>query len=205
MTDPHAGAHPHGSQSPQQSPRPFSQPSPGSPRPQGAPPMHAPGTRLPGAAGMGAQQPRPMGSQGPVPVSQPPGLPRQRSGSVINPAAGGPAKAYDDEPVALVDENEDDAGLQAVATPPKSKISFGADLGMKKHDWKRQPKVTGNGAVRVKTFHAKLSDQGLEYLDEAINTFLDDHPEVDLKFVTTNVGMFDGKFKDLALVVNVWY
>ena len=145
-----------------------------------------------------------MGGQAPLPVS-PQGLPRQRSGSTINPAAGSPAKAYDDEPVALVDDNDDDATLRSPATPAKSKITFGADLGMKKHDWKRQPTATGNSAVRVKTFHAKLSDQGLEYLDEAINTFLDDHPEVDLKFVTTNVGMFDGKFKDLALVVNVWY
>ena len=35
--------------------------------------------------------------------------------------------------------------------------------------------------------------------------FIDEHPEVDIKFVTTNIGMFDGKFKDLALIVNVWY
>ena len=51
----------------------------------------------------------------------------------------------------------------------------------------------------------KLSDQGLEYIDEAINVWLDEHPEVDIKLVTSNVGMFDGKFKDLALIVNLWY
>jgi hypothetical protein len=67
------------------------------------------------------------------------------------------------------------------------------------------PTSTGTGACRVRTFHGKLSDQGLDYIDEAINQWLDDHPEIDIKFVTTNVGMFDGKFKDIALVVNVWY
>ena len=68
-----------------------------------------------------------------------------------------------------------------------------------------RPQHGGTGACRVRTFHGKLSDQGLEYIDEAINVWLDDHPEIDIKFVTTNVGMFDGKFKDLALIVNVWY
>jgi len=51
----------------------------------------------------------------------------------------------------------------------------------------------------------QLSDQGLEYIDEAINVWLDEHPEIEVKFVTTNVGMFDGKFKDFALIINVWY
>lgn len=213
MTDPHAGAHPHGPNThtpqPVQPPRAVQQTT--TPRPQGAPTLHPPGAggtggvRPAGMPGIGAQQARPLGGQGHMPAAQPQGLPRQQSGSMINPAAGGAPKAYDDEPVALVDDGEDDAALRAPTTPTKSKITFGADLGMKKHEWKRQPKMTGNGAVRVKTFHAKLSDQGLEYLDEAINVFLDDHPDVDLKFVTTNVGMFDGKFKDLALVVNLWY
>ena len=48
-------------------------------------------------------------------------------------------------------------------------------------------------------------DQGLEYLDDAINHFIDEHPEVDVKNVTTTIGMFDGKFKDFALIVNLWY
>ena len=44
-----------------------------------------------------------------------------------------------------------------------------------------------------------------KYLDDAINLWLDTHPDIDVKLVTTTTGLFDGKFKDIALVVNVWY
>ena len=83
--------------------------------------------------------------------------------------------------------------------------AFGPENAVKQTKWTREPTAGGTGAVRVKTFHCKLSDQGLEYLDDAINHFIDAHPEVNVKFVTSNIGMFDGKFKDFALVVNVWY
>ena len=82
---------------------------------------------------------------------------------------------------------------------------MGPEASVRSAQFKRQPCLDGKGPVSVRTFHAKLSDQGLEYLDDAINHFIDDHPEVDVKFVTSNIGMFDGKFKDMALIVNVWY
>ena len=113
--------------------------------------------------------------------------------------------AQDEEAISLVEDADGDDESAVAETAGPSKIKFGADLGVKKHDWKRQLKQGGTGATRVRTFHGKLSDQGLEYIDEAINVWLDAHPEVEVKFVTTNVGLFDGKFKDLALIVNVWY
>jgi hypothetical protein len=99
------------------------------------------------------------------------------------------------------------AARAAVATeaPAPKKITFGAENTIRQHHWKRKPHLGGQGACRVKTFHGKLSDQGLEYLDDAINVFLDEHPDIEVKFVQSNVGMFDGKFKDFALIVNVWY
>jgi len=106
----------------------------------------------------------------------------------------------DDDAIALIEDGEDDVTLHK-----KIKAFGDAGHGPKVTKWTRQPVTKGEGPVRIRTFHAKLSDQGLEYLDDAINHFIDEHPEVDIKFVTTNVGMFDGKFKDLALIVNVWY
>ena len=157
------------------------------PRPAGMPAHHASN----GGQHAPQQFARPM--QSPAPVAAPPPIPR----------AAPPLAKPDEEAIAL--EDADDDLTSAPATPAPSKIKFGAEIGVKKHAWKRQLKQGGMGACRVRTFHGKLSDQGLEYIDEAINVWLDDHPEIDIKFVTTNVGMFDGKFKDLALVVNVWY
>ncbi|HTW93731.1 MAG TPA: hypothetical protein VMD30_02985 [Tepidisphaeraceae bacterium] len=72
-------------------------------------------------------------------------------------------------------------------------------------NWKRKPNVHPTGAVRVKSFHGRLSDNGLEYLDNAINEWLDRHPDIDIKFVTSTEGMFDGKIKEPALILNLWY
>lgn len=97
------------------------------------------------------------------------------------------------------------APSEPIAPTAPKKITFGAENTVRTHQWKRKPHLSGHGACRVKTFHGKCSDQGMEYLDDAINVFLDEHPDIEVKFVQSNVAMFDGKFKDFALIVNVWY
>jgi hypothetical protein len=88
---------------------------------------------------------------------------------------------------------------------PKKIIAFGADGHKRQDTWKRQTIKTGTGACRVRSFHGKYSEQGLEYLDNAINEWLDNHPEVEVKFVTSTVMTFEGKIREPALVLNVWY
>ena len=44
----------------------------------------------------------------------------------------------------------------------------------------------------------------MEYLDNAINLWLDGHPEVEVKFVTSTIGQVDGK-NERAIVTSVWY
>ena len=70
--------------------------------------------------------------------------------------------------------------------------------------WKRSPVTTGAGACHVKTFHAKLTDESLAYIDRQINEWLDEHPEFEVKFVTSTIGMFTGKSKEPALICQVW-
>lgn len=68
----------------------------------------------------------------------------------------------------------------------------------------RAPNVTGYGACRVKSFIGKISTPGLEFLDNNINQWIDAHPEVEVKFVTSTVGGMDGKHES-AIVMNLWY
>jgi len=114
------------------------------------------------------------------------------------------ATPHGEAPISLVEDVEELVEEDAPATP-HNKIVFGPDIVHKKHDWKRKVNCPGNGACRVKSFHGKLSDQGMEFLDDTINVWLDAHPEIEVKFVTSTVGMYEGKFKDLALILNVWY
>lgn len=105
------------------------------------------------------------------------------------------------EPLGLVDT------VETPGVDGASKIrAFGvADTGARRAKWKREPCTTGSGACRVRTFRGKLSDQGMEFLDNSINEWLDDSPEIEVKFVTSTVGTFEGKMREPALILNLWY
>lgn len=103
------------------------------------------------------------------------------------------------EPISLVESTEGEAS-------PASKIrAFGVGVTQTARTWKRPTHANGTGAVRVRTFHGKLSEQGMDYMDTQINEWLDAHPDVEVKFVTSTVGQFEGKIREPALVLNVWY
>lgn len=94
------------------------------------------------------------------------------------------------------------------ADPPVPKIQvFDSKLGSKRHEdsWKRSPNVTGRGAVHVKSFHCKLSDDALSFLDQMVNEWLDAHPQYEVKFVNTAIGEFQGKLgRENHLMMQVW-
>lgn len=92
--------------------------------------------------------------------------------------------------------------------PPKPKIqAFQQALGAKRHEdqWKRSPNSTGTGAIHCKSFHCKLSEDALAFLDEQVNQWLDAHPQYEVKMVGTSVGDFAGKLgKEPHLIMQVW-
>lgn len=110
------------------------------------------------------------------------------------------------EPISLVEESIDATAVAQGAPPPKKIVAFGSDVAHhNQKQWKRPLHSTGTGATRVKSFHGKYSEQGLEYLDNAINAWLDVNVDIEVKFVTSTVMTFEGKIREPALVLNVWY
>ena len=92
--------------------------------------------------------------------------------------------------------------------PPKIQ-AFEQRLGSvgRKHEetWKRSPNVTGQGAIHVKTFHCKLNNESLDFLDQQINEWLDAHPQYEVKLVSNNVGDWTGKTgREPNLIVQLW-
>lgn len=102
--------------------------------------------------------------------------------------------------------DSDAAGAAAAAIAARKIRAFEQKLGGGGHEsnWKRKPNLTGSGAIHVKSFHCKLTGDSLEFLDAQINQWLDDHPEYEVKLVTTSIGEWTGKLKEPALIVNVW-
>jgi hypothetical protein len=97
----------------------------------------------------------------------------------------------------------------AEEAPPKIQAfeqRLGGQSG-KRHEesWKRSPNVTGHGAIHVKTFHCKLNNESLDFLDQQVNEWLDAHPQYEVKLVTSTVGDWTGKTgREPNLVIQVW-
>lgn len=87
----------------------------------------------------------------------------------------------------------------------KIRALAGGGASVRKENYKRQPVISGKGACRVRSFHGRLSAQGLEYMDNQINEWIDANPEVEVKFVSSQVGIFEGKMREPALILNLWY
>ena len=89
------------------------------------------------------------------------------------------------------------------STGSKRITAFGKE---KRHEdqWSRSPNTTGHGAIHVKTFHAKLTGDALEYMDQVINEWLDEHPQYEVKFVSSTVGTLTGKLKEPNIICQVW-
>ncbi len=60
-------------------------------------------------------------------------------------------------------------------------------------------------ATRCRTFHAKLNDASLSYLDNLINEWVDSNPDVGIKFATSSIGVVEGKHAEPHLIVTVFY
>jgi hypothetical protein len=116
-------------------------------------------------------------------------------------------KATDEElaPLELIDEDFS-ADAPADEHHPSKIKALGVKAVAGKHgEFARKTTATGHGACRVRSFHSRLSDEGVAYMDDKINDWLDHHPEIEVKFVTSTVGTFEGKIREPALVLNVWY
>lgn len=152
-----------------------------------------------GAGGLGgkpgSEGGQPMGPQPVVrtpPPSSAPGLGAEPAG----PQPVGP------QPVSKI-QHVPPPGAGAASTKIRA---FDQKLMSGRHEdaWQRSPNVTGMGAIHVKSFHCKLTEEALHYLDQQINEWLDAHPQYEVKFVTTSVGEWTGKMKEPNMIVQVW-
>lgn len=124
--------------------------------------------------------------------------------------AAGPAGDEISEPdmprISLADADAGDA------RPRPAIRSFGVTGGITMHQTGeapvsyRRPLQTGSRtALRCRTFHSKLNDASLAHLDRMINEWVDGHDDVEIKFATSTIGVFEGKHADPNLIVTVFY
>lgn len=122
----------------------------------------------------------------------------------------GPPRATPSAPPPAVHKAEETGSLGLIGDPEgggesKIKSLAGGGPSIRKENYTRKVFTNGTGICRMRSFHGRLSSQGLEYMDNQINEWLDSNPDVEVKFVTSTVGIFEGKMREPALILNIWY
>ncbi|MCK4629776.1 MAG: hypothetical protein KAT56_12285 [Sedimentisphaerales bacterium] len=110
-----------------------------------------------------------------------------------------PALEEEPEPIKLETNGENINEATQIRT-------FGSDSTReRKEEYKRPLNTTGKGATRVRTFHTRLSNNAMAFLDEQVNEWIDENPDIEVKFSTSTVGMVESKKTEPHLIINVWY
>lgn len=102
-------------------------------------------------------------------------------------------------PVALVPE----AASAEPAAP--ARVPSAAPPVSRDPNWRRALGGEAGLATRSRTFHAKLSEAALSHLNLQINEWVDTHSDVQIKFATSSVGVFEGKHSEQHLVITIFY
>ena len=112
------------------------------------------------------------------------------------------------ESQADADVEGQEISLASIAAPtikPMSSPSIAGGLTPAQHKFKRHLQHQDKGAIRCRIFHAKLNDGALQFMQDQINEWIDQSPEVDVKNVSTNVGVVEGKTSQPHLIITIFY
>jgi hypothetical protein len=69
----------------------------------------------------------------------------------------------------------------------------------------QRPISPGPGATRIRTFHCRLSEGAVTNLDQQVNAWLSRHPEIEIKFAKSVVGVWEGKHAEPNLILTLFY
>ena len=104
----------------------------------------------------------------------------------------------------MVDESE-----MVSPTKPKIQVFAGASTapGQQGSDQNlnRPLHPEAQYASRCRTFHAKLNEGAIAYMNNQINEWCDANGEITIKFATSTIGVFEGKHADPHLILTIFF
>jgi len=71
--------------------------------------------------------------------------------------------------------------------------------------FKRKLNPESNDASRCRTFHCKLSGAAVDFMNGQVNDWLDQNPDITIKFANSCIGNFEGKHTEPNLIVTIFY
>lgn len=117
---------------------------------------------------------------------------------------GPPSRPADDDlaPIRL----EESLGGATDVRAATSTDSIAAHQAVHDDSAYKRPLQKGPTATRCRSFHCKLTDGALSYLNQQINEWCDSNPEIHIKFSTSAIGSFEAKqHHEPHLIITVFY
>ncbi len=145
---------------------------------------------------VGSNGPQPRPDKEPIPLAGGP----EKTPSTENKPGNGPA------PVSRAPLNLGSSA--AAATPAASTAGPVAARAPVPRPMPPRPMVAAGTSDRItgcKTFFTKLHPGAIDFLDEQINQWLKDNPNVLIKMTNTSVGEVQGKKTEANILMTVWY
>ncbi len=112
-----------------------------------------------------------------------------------------PGEGEDAEAVALIDEDSQSSQIRSIASDSLA----GAAAHIDESHFRRPLNPDSPAATRCRTFHAKLNDGAVAYMNNQINEWADENPEVSIKYATSTIGVWEGKKADPHLILSIFY
>ena len=119
--------------------------------------------------------------------------------------AGEIDETVEEEPIDLVDLDADDSQRTPTQIKAFGRGARAAATELRHEEvLKRGLDVSGQGATRTRTFHSKLNDAALALMDQGINEWID-AAGIEVKCVSSCIGIFEGKKPEPHILLTVWY
>ena len=114
-------------------------------------------------------------------------------------------QAQEEEPIDLVDLEIDRATGTRTQIKAFGRGARAAARELRHEEALKRPlNVTGQGATRTRTFHTKLNDAALALMDQYINEWADSGG-IEIKCVSSCIGVFEGKKPEPHVIVTICY
>lgn len=109
-------------------------------------------------------------------------------------------------PIELDDDEDLDAGTSAMSSTRIHSLSEATlGLGAAAAQYRRPLAQDSPAASRCRTFHCRLSEGAIEFLNNQINEWLDQNDDISVKFVSSTIGLFEGKHTEQNLIMTLFY
>ena len=123
-------------------------------------------------------------------------------------ARGASSGAKDEPDLETISLADDDSGPRNTPAATQVRQMSETQLGMGSFDTsglKRPLSPNSPWATRCRTFHAKLNDGAIAYMNREINEWVDKNDDVSIKQATSTIGVYEGKRQDPHIIVTVFF